>query len=334
MILVTGATGRVGEQIVRTLCRLKLPVRSLVRKGSEYYWLNDSGCQFFFGDLRDPESLSRALSGCRFLVVASGVRLEERQNHHSNVTVDGHAALFDAARRRGVERVVLVSCQGVEEGTHLEGMVARRRAEELLIESGLPHVILRAPVHEYYFLDLAWQIHTRGRVLLPAAGNNLINPIPTADLALMAAASLDLATVENQVVEVGGVVELSAMEAFEMACNAAGVPASGTRLPGPLSRLACNLGRPVRRYAHQLKERAFWFGEAGPVDGQAAAATFGLSPSSLDGAMREGWSRMLALSDPEEREKRMVHPQFYATIYQPGTARLEELPAGPPPRRS
>ena len=116
MILVTGATGRVGEQVVRTLRQLKLQVRALVRKGSEYYWLNDTGCQFFFGDLRDPQSLSRATRDMSYLVVCSGVRLEERHNNHTQVTVDGHAALFEAARKRGIQRVVLISCAGVDRG--------------------------------------------------------------------------------------------------------------------------------------------------------------------------------------------------------------------------
>ena len=42
---------------------------------------------------------------------------------------------------------------------------------------------------------------------------------------------------------------------------------------------------------------------------------------------------MAALRDPETRERRMVHPQFYATVYEAGTARLSNLPSGPPPRR-
>ena len=49
MILVTGATGRLGGQIVRLLRAAKMDVRALVRAGSEYFWLNDTGCTYFFG---------------------------------------------------------------------------------------------------------------------------------------------------------------------------------------------------------------------------------------------------------------------------------------------
>ena len=54
VILVTGATGRLGSRIVRLLRRARLPVRALVRSGSYYYRLNDTGCGYFFGDLRNP----------------------------------------------------------------------------------------------------------------------------------------------------------------------------------------------------------------------------------------------------------------------------------------
>ena len=106
MIVVTGATGHVGGHIVRTLRALGLPVRTIVRKGSEYYWLNDTGCEFFFGDLRDPLSLRRSLTGAEYLISCTNIQRETQSNNHKDVTVEGHRALFQAARERGVHRAV------------------------------------------------------------------------------------------------------------------------------------------------------------------------------------------------------------------------------------
>jgi hypothetical protein len=50
--------------------------------------------------------------------------------------------------------------------------------------------------------------------------------------------------------------------------------------------------------------------------------------------LQDAVAERAAMADPEERERRMVHPQFYATVYQPGVARLGDLPSGPPPRRT
>lgn len=334
MILVTGATGRVGEQVVRTLRQLKLQVRALVRKGSEYYWLNDTGCQFFFGDLRDPQSLSRATRDMKYLVVCSGVRLEERHNNHTQVSVDGHAALFEAARKRGIQRVVLVSCAGVDRGYPVPAFEARKASEELLIASGLDYVILRAPLHEHHFLELAWKAHDTGKVWLPASGDNALNPLPTQDLALMAVASLDLAAVKNQTVTVGGRETMSARAAFEAACEVVGTdPGRGRPLPGVAVELGKRLRRPVRRYAHRLAEGATWFSEDFSLDGEAVCQRFGIPGTPWRESLAATNEVLEIMRDPEQRERRMVHPQFYATVYEPGTADLADLPDGPPPRR-
>lgn len=332
MILVTGATGRVGEQVVRTLRKAKLDVRALVRKGSEYYWLNDTGCTYHFGDLRDPESLGRACRDVRYVVVCSGVRTESRDNNHTSVTVEGHQALFEAAARRGVQRIVLISCMGVE-GHEAPPFVARKAAEDLLIGSGIDYTILRACLTEHIFLDLAWKVKDRGRALLPAPGRNRLSPIPSRDLALLAAASLDLARVKNQVVEVGGAETMTARAAFELACEVAGTRPTATVLPKPVVKLGTRIGRPFRRYANKLSELATWFSEDFVVDPSTVRERFGIPLTGLRDALVAANELVEVMRDPELREKRMVHPQFYATVYKPGVVKWADLPDGPPPRR-
>ncbi len=333
MILVTGGTGRFGEQVVRTLRKLGLDVRALVRKGSHYYWLNDSGCGFFFGDLLDPVSLRRACRDVQYLVCCSGLQQENRANNHTTVTLEGHANLFQAARERGVQKVVLVSCMGVDRNYDVPAFHARKGAEEQLINSGIDYTILRAGLHEHFFLDLAWRQHDRGHVVLPGEGNNRLQPIATRDLALMAAASLDLSDVNNQTIEVGGPDVLSARQAFDMACHTVGIDPDPTILPQPAVQLGRRLGRPVRRFSHRLGEVATWFGEDFTVDADALRQRFGIPLTSMSDAMAQTNEVYKIMRDPEAREKRMVHPQFYATVYEPGEADWASMPEGPAPAR-
>lgn len=328
MILVSGATGRVGGQVVRTLRRLNLDVRALVRKGSEYFWLNDTGCRYFFGDLRDPASLSRAMVGVRHVVICANVGLERRDNDLEAVVVRGSAALLEAARDAAIQRVVLVSCLGVDRPGQVVAFQARRRAEEQVQASGLDYTILRASVHEGPFLELALRAHDGRPALLPGPGDNRLSPLASVDIGRMAAASLDLSTVLNRVVDVGGPV-MSAREAYGMAAEALGVQGRARSLPGPALALGCGLGRPVRRYANRLAELRRWFSEDLVASDEATSSTFGLRLTPLATAMRQEGARMLQLRDPEEREKLTVHRQFYATIYEPGQARLADLPDGP-----
>jgi hypothetical protein len=79
---------------------------------------------------------------------------------------------------------------------------------------------------------------------------------------------------------------------------------------------ASRLGRPVRRYAHRLAEDRAWLHEDLAVDGLIGARVKGGPLSSFDQALQEAVGERAAMADPEERERRMVHPQFYATVYQ------------------
>jgi len=331
MIVVTGATGHVGGHVVRTLRALDLPVRTIVRKGSEYFWLNDTGCEFFFGDLRDPLSLRRSLLGAELLISCTNIERETQANNHRDVTVEGHKSLFQAARERGVRRAVLISCLGADLAP--PAFQARRGAEEALVESGMEYTILRACIHEKPFLDLAYTILDKGSVRLPGPGDNPLSVIPAMDLAKLAAASLDAESLANRTLNLGGTSVITAREALNLACEVVGVEPRVRVLPSPAVRLGSRVGKPFRRFANRLAEQAVWFSEPLTVTESETLTAFGLPPTDLRTAMQTTVEVMNILRDPDAREAHMVHPQFYATVYQPGTAKLADLEDGPPPRR-
>jgi dihydroflavonol-4-reductase len=65
--LVTGATGFIGAAVARALIGAGIEVRVLVRPDSDLRNLRDLMVERVHGDLRDRESLQRALTGCRQL---------------------------------------------------------------------------------------------------------------------------------------------------------------------------------------------------------------------------------------------------------------------------
>lgn len=110
--LVTGATGFVGWHVARQLLDRGDSVRALARDPSKLRELD--GVEKIQGDLRDADSLRRAVDGCSVVYhVAADYRLWTRDPadmFRSNV--DGTRNLLDAARRAGVERVVYTSTVG------------------------------------------------------------------------------------------------------------------------------------------------------------------------------------------------------------------------------
>ena len=168
-ILVTGATGFIGWHIARKLIERGCSVRALARPGSR---VRELLVETVTGDLRDPESLQRAVAGCGTVFhVAADYRLwakHPEELYRSNV--EGTRNILEAARQSGVERVVYTStvgCIGVppdgigDETTpvalnDMRGAYKRSKflAEKAAVEfakSGLPVVIVNptAPLGDH-----------------------------------------------------------------------------------------------------------------------------------------------------------------------------------------
>jgi dihydroflavonol-4-reductase len=110
-VFVTGATGFVGSHVAHALAEQGADLRLLVRAGSRTDNIADLKAETAVGDLREPDSLKKAMSGCEFVFhVAADYRLWVRdpdQMYRSNV--EGTRAIIRAAQECGVRRVIYTS---------------------------------------------------------------------------------------------------------------------------------------------------------------------------------------------------------------------------------
>jgi dihydroflavonol-4-reductase len=108
---ITGATGFVGSHVARALATQGADLRLLVRSTSRLDNIADLRAETATGDLRDPESLKKAMAGCEFVFhVAADYRLwvrDPEQMYRSNV--EGTRAIIRAAQESGVRRVIYTS---------------------------------------------------------------------------------------------------------------------------------------------------------------------------------------------------------------------------------
>lgn len=170
--LVTGATGFVGAAVVRALIKAGVEVRVLARRDSDFSNLQQFKIDGAYGDLRDKESLRKALAGCGQLYhVAAHYALWARNPAiFYDVNVTGTKNLMEAARDIGTERIVYCSTIGAiglppggglgteETPVSLEQMAGHYKRSKYLAEQevlklakqGLPVVIVNpsAPVGE------------------------------------------------------------------------------------------------------------------------------------------------------------------------------------------
>ncbi len=142
MLLLTGATGRVGSALLRRLADRRVPVRCLVRDprrlGPERVRV-----QIALGDLGDPASFRHALRGVTTVVHLAAT--ERDQAHATIEEIDGLATwrLLRAAERAGVEHFVFLSPLGAT--THHRSRVHRAKAlaERAVAGAGLAATTLR-----------------------------------------------------------------------------------------------------------------------------------------------------------------------------------------------
>lgn len=110
-ILVTGATGFVGSHVARVLHDSGADLRLLVRPTSRTDNIDSIPADRVIGDLREPDSLRAAMSGCEVVFhVAADYRLWIRDTadmYRSNV--GGTRAIILAAQDAGVRRIVYTS---------------------------------------------------------------------------------------------------------------------------------------------------------------------------------------------------------------------------------
>src|SRR5262245_11123684 len=134
MILVTGATGTSGRELVRRLSSAGADFRAMVRKEVDREALEANGVTAVVADYRDPVRLSEALAGVE-QVYLIGPTDPPQVTHEGDVV--------EAARRAGVRRIVKQSAMSAHDMSactfkRWNGMVERQ-----LMESGLAHPILR-----------------------------------------------------------------------------------------------------------------------------------------------------------------------------------------------
>lgn len=168
--LITGASGFVGGAVARTLVQAGIDVRVIARRGSDpqnYARLNVESVD---GDLRDRNSLRRALAGCQQLyhVAAHYALWAKDPSIFYDVNVTGTRTLLETARDVGIERIVYCSTIGAiglppggglgteETPVSLDQMVGHYKRSKYLAEQevlklareGLPVVIVNpsAPV--------------------------------------------------------------------------------------------------------------------------------------------------------------------------------------------
>ncbi|MCM2413200.1 SDR family oxidoreductase [Streptomyces sp. RKAG290] len=183
MIIVTGATGQLGRQVVERLLT-RVPAERIgvsVRDPQKAKALADQGVRVRQGSFTDADSLAHAFEGASQVLIVSVDKMGEE-------CVRQHRAAIDGAVAAGARRILYTSQMGAAASSHFQACRDHAATEEALRATGVPFTSLRNGFYAASGLQFAGHGLESGQVVLPADGP--VSWTTHADLAEAAAAVL------------------------------------------------------------------------------------------------------------------------------------------------
>jgi len=180
MILVTGATGTAGSQVVRALRARGAVLRAFVRDPERSRRILGDDVELAVGDFADRSSVRSALMGAQAVLLSCGD--DPRR-------VEWETSAIDDAADSGVSRIVKLSTIGAGPGAPVAFWEWHGRVEEHLKSSRVPAVILQSSFYMSNLLAAAEQVASDGRLYAPAGGAR-VAMIDPRDVGAAAAAAL------------------------------------------------------------------------------------------------------------------------------------------------
>ena len=230
-IAITGANSAVGRAILSSAPEqngLRYELVGVVRSdraAEKIRGLLSEGSTAVAVSYGDSASLDAALQGASAVVHLPGILFERPGSTFEQANVETTSAVVEAAKRCGVEKIVLVSATGANETASNRYWRTKGQAESLVRNSGLPYTILRVP--------LLLGPGTEGSAALarnaasPTAklidgGRNIQQPLHVGDLARAAMIATRPSIARNQTLELVGPVSLPDREIVERAARLLG----------------------------------------------------------------------------------------------------------------
>lgn len=191
-ILVTGASGNVGGEIVRLLSERGFAVRAADRRVAQTESERAPGVEAVAFDFSRPETFAPALAGVERIFLM-------RPPAIANVRRFIFPAI-DAAKQAGVKQIVFLSLIGVEQNR----IVPHYKIEQHILASGLDYTFLRA---SFFMQNLNTthrrEIRERSEIFVPA-GQGKTSFIDVRDIAAVAALALTQAGHAGQAYDLTG----------------------------------------------------------------------------------------------------------------------------------
>jgi uncharacterized protein YbjT (DUF2867 family) len=226
-VLVAGATGYLGGFVVKEFKARGYFVRALARSPKKLNDLHDSLDEIVEAEITRPETLEHICDGIDVVFSSIGITRQKDGLTFKDVDYQGNKNLLEVALRAGVKKFVYVSAFNGRNLRHLDIGAAHEDFVDVLKSSGIDYAVLRPTG---YFSDMGevLEMARKGRVWLIGSGDNRVNPIHGADLAV---ACVDAMEGNDTEIDVGGPQTFSWNEVAALAFDILGKSEKTSHVP-------------------------------------------------------------------------------------------------------
>src|SRR5437764_5338503 len=180
-ILVTGATGTVGSEVVKQLSAKGETIKAAVRSANDNTFGNLSGVQVVQIDYNKPDALATAFKGVEKLFLLTPFQ--------SNM-VDLTSNLVSEAKNARIKYIVKQSVMGADSEPGITPGLLHRQAEKIIEESGIPFTFLRPNFFMQNFVNFYSPMIKSQRALYSPAGDAKVSFVDVRDIAAVAVQAL------------------------------------------------------------------------------------------------------------------------------------------------
>ncbi|KJH71041.1 SDR family oxidoreductase [Aliterella atlantica] len=212
MILVTGATGNNGSEIVKLLAAQNIPVRAMVRDRQQASAIAAPNVAVVEADFDRPETLLAALNGVEraFLVTNSSERAQAQQ-----------MAFVELAKQSGVAHIVKLSQYAANTNSPVRFLRYHAAVEAAIRASGMAYTFLRPNLFMQSLLNFRRAIATKN-AFYAAIGDAKVSAVDVRDIAEVAVATLTASGHEGKTYDLTGPQALSHTEMAQYISHATG----------------------------------------------------------------------------------------------------------------